>query len=377
MKLPCLAETALRPGRARATLVVAALAALFFVAVTLSPLRSGFADAPSRGPGDVELYRAEVDRIAAGQSYYDAAAAELRARGYPTRSIFNWRTPLPMWPAGALPDPQMAKVLLCILGFALLAMGYALVHDEAGRRAGALFSLLLTGALLPCALGDLFVMPEVWAGILIGLSVAAYGFGRWKIGCGAALAALAIRELAAPYCLLCAALALWQRKPRELAAWAAGFTVYAGLFALHVSKVLPLIQAGDHAHAQGWVRFGGAGFVISTIQMNCYLLLLPQWITAVYLACALVGFATWNSPAGMRIALAASGYLVGFAIVGHDFNQYWGSLVAPLFCFGAARGAVALAALVRAAWNSDALKAQSAKTAAALASGERLPSAAR
>jgi hypothetical protein len=71
------------------------LAIAFCVAVSLSPMASGFADAPSRGASDVDLYHAEVERIARGESYYSAAGAELHERGYPTRSIFNWRTPLP------------------------------------------------------------------------------------------------------------------------------------------------------------------------------------------------------------------------------------------------------------------------------------------
>ena len=50
------------------------------------------------------LYRAEVDRIRNGEGYYQAAAAELTARGYPTRSVFNWRTPLPMWLLGKHAD---------------------------------------------------------------------------------------------------------------------------------------------------------------------------------------------------------------------------------------------------------------------------------
>ena len=79
------------------------MAALLLVAVTFSPLRSGYADAPSRGAGDVELYHAEAARIAAGDNYYTAIESELRERGYPMKSIFNWRTPLPVWLVGVLP----------------------------------------------------------------------------------------------------------------------------------------------------------------------------------------------------------------------------------------------------------------------------------
>ena len=342
-------STTLSPRRARATLLVLALVATFLIAVTQSSLRSGFADGPSRGPGDVELYRAEVDRIAGGQPYYTAAAAELRSRGYPTRSIFNWRTPAPMAIIGAFRDPNVGKLLICAAAFALLGFGFAWMHEEAGMRAGVLTGVLLTGALLPCVLGDLFVMPEIWSGVLIALSAAAYGTERRRLGVVVGLAALVVRELAAPYCLVCVLLAATERRRGELAAWAIGFAVYAIGYTVHLSHVLPLIHATDIAHPNSWMRFGAAGFVISTVQMNVYLLLLPQWVTALYLALALLGFAAWNTPSGRRATLAAAAYLVAFAVVGHDFNQYWGSMVAPLFCFGAARGAVALVPLVRTA----------------------------
>ena len=86
----------------------------------------------------------------------------------------------------------------------------------------------------------------------------------------------------------------------------------------------PLIGPNDVAHTQGWVQFGGAGFVISTVQMNAYLLLLPQWVTAIYFALALLGFAGWTSQAGQRAGITAALYVVAFSFVGQSFNQYWG-----------------------------------------------------
>ena len=91
------------------------------MAITFSPWKSGFANAPDRGPGDIALYRAEVERVRLGASYYDAAAAELHARAYPTRSVFNWRTPLPVRLIGLLPEISLAKALLGVLGLAWCA----------------------------------------------------------------------------------------------------------------------------------------------------------------------------------------------------------------------------------------------------------------
>jgi hypothetical protein len=46
--------------------------------------------------------------------------------------------------------------------------------------------------------------------------------------------------------------------------------------------------------------------------------------------------------------MAAATYVLLFGFVGQDFNQYWGSLIAPLLCLGLAWSAAALRDLLRA-----------------------------
>jgi hypothetical protein len=335
--------------QARAVIAVIIGATLFFVAVTRSPLKSGYADAPSRGPGDVALYRAEVDRIHAGESYYAAAGQELRSRGYPTRSIFNWRTPLPVWLLGVLPDARIGQTLLALLGVGMWLLGFGLLESQFGRRASVVGLLSISGAMLPCLLADLFVMPELWAGVLIGLSAAAYGTERRNLGLTAALAALFFRELSCLWYVVCLLVDARDRRWRDVAAWFAGLAAYGVFFVVHAATVLPLISANDVAHSEGWVRFGAAGFVISTVQMNGWLLLLPQSVTAMYLVAALVGAAGWSGPAGQRIGLGLAGYALAFSVVGQSFNQYWGSLTAPLFALAVGAFPAACGDLWRAA----------------------------
>jgi hypothetical protein len=158
-------------------------------------------------------------------------------------------------------------------------------------------------------------------------------------------------------------LAFRSRRWREALSWSAGFTVYAIFYAWHIAQVKPLILTSDHAHAGSWLQLGGAAFLISLTQMNAFLLLLPQWVSAIVLPLAMLGFAASRdginddlgtadtrgkrsagkserrkeeSPA-TRAGLTASAYVVVFAFVGYSFNQYWGSLIAPLFCFGVAQ----------------------------------------
>jgi hypothetical protein len=343
------------PWQARAVLAIAAVAAIFFVAITLSPLASGFADAPDRGASDIELYRAEVARIQRGESYYDAASTELTARGYPTRSVFNWRMPLPVWLLGKLPGPAVGRVLLSILALAGIVVGSQLMARECGLRHGVICGLWLIGGLLPCFLDKLYVMHELWAGAFILLSVLAYGMKRPGWGAALAIAPLAIRELAAPYCVLCFVFAVVERRRKEVWFWLIAGVIYTIAFGLHAMQVVPRIAPDARAHNDGWLCFGGAAFVISIVQMNGFLLLLPQWVSGVVLAAAMLGFAGWNSAAGRRAGFAASLYLGLFAVIGQPFNQYWGSLIAPLVCLGIAAAPDALATLWRCARRSSAV----------------------
>ncbi len=380
--------------QARAVLAILALGALFCIEVALSPLWQGNVERSRRGAGDAALYRAEVDRIHKGEGYYQAAAAELTARGYPTLSVFNWRTPLPMWFIGRLPRSEWAKYFLGALSLGLIIFAFqALARERNSKEDSPIFAdhasmapetsgqspghfpyiglacvVLLSGPLLFTVLDDLFVMPILWAGVLIAFSLCAYGTCRPKLGLGLGLAALFIRELALPYCLLCTAMAGLKcfptnnrgakENPRrihcglnntELAGWGLGLSAWLIFYGWHWWNVSGLIGPDAIAHKHGWIRFGGAGFVLATAQMNAYLILLPPWVTALYFAAAMFGLGGWQTALGARIGLTACLYVAVFAVVGQDFNQYWGSIIAPLLCFGVVRFPGSMRDLCRAA----------------------------
>ncbi len=344
-------------AHARVLLALFLLTAAFFVGIAVSPLAQGYADAPDRGPGDLGLYAAEVARMHAGESYYDAAAAELVVRGYPTRSIFNWRTPLPVWLVAQLPEMLVANAMLVVLGLTLVLLAFTLLADEGGPLQGMACVVLLSGALLPCFLGEPVLLSELWSGVLVATSAVCYGLERRKAAIAVGLAALFFRELAAPYVVVCLLLAIGQHRYREIGVWAVGLVAYGVFYWLHAQQVLPRIGGDATAHEAGWIRFGGAGFLVATAQLNAYLLLLPQWVTGIYFACALLGAATWNSSAGRLIGLTVAAYTLAFAIVGNEFNQYWGSQIAPLLCLTASRTPAVLRAAWTASWKRSALLA--------------------
>lgn len=336
----------LSPRAATCVLFATWLAAAACVAITMSPLAKGKADDVGRGANDMTLYRAEVVRVAQGEPYYDVIGDELRREGYPTRSVFNWRTPLLAWLLAALPTPRAGQVILGVLAAVLALWAMAAVAKQRGLGTGAAAGVLLCGAVL-LVTGDAYFLPVMWAGVLIGLSLCAYESDRRGLAVVFGLVALFFRELAAPYCLGAVVLAAGERRWREVLGWAVGFAAYIAFYAYHVEQVQARILPTDVAHDGTWWQAGGLPFVISLAQINAFLLVLPQAVAAVYFVAAMLGAASWDTPWGRRVALTLCGYVATFALVGYEFNQYWGVLIAPLFALCAAQSPQAVADLIR------------------------------
>ncbi len=253
-----------------------------------------------------------------------------------------------MWLIGKLPNETMGRLLIGALAVLLLALSMAVIVREGSTVRGLICGLLMSGALLPGWLEQIYVMPEVWAGILIALSICAYGLRRSGWGIAFGLSAVVVARIS---CTLLRHLpgAGPQRSPlaRTVVVVRRAGSVYLVFYAWHAHHVLSLMEAGDHAHPNGWLQFGGAPFVIAVSQMNAYLLLLPQWVSAIYLPLAMLGFAGWNTATGVRAGLTASAFVILFAFIGQPFNQYWGSMVAPLLTLGVAQAPLTIADLVR------------------------------
>jgi hypothetical protein len=337
---------AMSPVRARCTLLLAALCFAGCIAVSSSPLAKGRADETGRGANDMSLYQDEVVRVAGGEAYYDAAGSELRKQGYPTRSVFNWRTPLLVWFLAALPSPRVGQAILGGLSIVLALWSMAVTARERNLAAGGICAILMCGALL-LVTGDAYYLPVMWSGVLIGLALCAYASDQRTLAVAFGLAALFFRELAAPYCIGALVLAVYERRWREAFAWVAGFAAYAAFYAYHIAEVQSRVLPTDTAHDGSWWQAGGLPFLISLAQINAFLLVAPQAFAAAYLMLSLLGATTLNSTWGRRVAFTLCGYLVTFALVGYEFNQYWGVLIAPLFAMCAAHAPAAIANLCR------------------------------
>jgi hypothetical protein len=286
---------------------------------------------------DALLYRSIVERVHAGESYYDAAGSELRDRGYPTRSMLNWRLPTYAWLNGKLPGLLWGQLLLCSLTLATVLLVYGIVRAECGIAAAMAAVILLGFAVAPCVKPNVYLATELWAGTLITLSICAYARNWVPMGVAAGLVALFFRELSLAYCLICLALAYWQKRRGESLAWITGLVAFAMYLEFHSAEVARHQAAGDLAHTEGWVRFGGTAFILSTVGIHILLSEFPPWTWAIYLPLSVLGLAGWRGPMGTRAGFTAGFYLAAFAVVGHPFNNYWGLIDAPLLALGFVR----------------------------------------
>jgi hypothetical protein len=339
---PATRYAALTRGRAAAVVVAWLVATAWFLAGArrAGPEPAGLAQPGARLGGDVELYKAIVARMRAGQGYYDAAGAELRARDYPVRPVFNWRQPTYAWLLARLPRPLMGNALLGALGLAVVLLTYRWLGARGGRThpglAAGLMAITMAGALV----GNFIYLQEAWAGALIALSVCLFALDRWRLAVAASLAALAFREFALLPCAVGLLLALRRRRWSEASAWVAGLGAYAAFLGWHFAEVAR--HLGPHDLQRGWVAFGGATFLVRTASWSPLLVALPGWAVALVLPLVLLGLVGWTDAVAPRVALVVFGFLVVFAFVGNPFNDYWGAMYAPLAPFGlmAAPGSV-------------------------------------
>ncbi len=325
--------------------VIAAGAVLVAIAVLLLVALQPVPPAPpGSGVGDLETYRQIVGRLKAGEAYYPAAHSVLIANGYGTQSVFNWRTPIWPWLQAAVSGQ------LVLIGIAASALALAWLRFR--RLGGTDFALVAAGAL---CLNLCFVVAdgagafaEFPAGLLILVSVLAYGLGwRWA-GVVAGLAALFVRELAAPYLVICLVLAAREKRWSEVAALLVGLVVYGAFFAWHAGQVAAQLGPLDRAYPDSWLALGGLRFMLEASAFNGLLVALPFWVSAIVVPLAFAGLLVSRE---VRSIATVALYLGAFLFVGKPFNTYWGAMVTPTLMLGLPW---ALAAVKSLRWSSAA-----------------------
>ncbi len=334
-------------------ILLATLAVIGILAVVATHYRPPTM-ATTGAAGDLAMYGRVVERMRAGEDYYQAAHDELTNGDYGTRSVFNWRMPALPWLASLAPDAAWADWGLRLVALAAGLAAAAAVATQAGQAAGAIALVALAINLVSAATPGGALFTDIVAGVLILAAVAAYGLGRPLVGMAIALAALFFRELAAPAILVFIFLAWRERRRTELIAWGLGLAAFAVTFAWHWLQVEAALGPNDTAYASGWVQFGGLSFVLATAAFNGLVMTSPLWQTAIVLPLAVLGLAAWPGAMGRRVGLTVAAYLVVFSVVGKPFDAYWGALYTPLMMLGLALLPAALRDLVMAVRSSAA-----------------------
>jgi hypothetical protein len=289
---------------------------------------------------DLELYRAEVQRIRAGESYYTAAGAELRARHFPSASVLNWRWPTLMVLVAHWPGPDEGRLLLAGLALLTLILTVRAVAAVDGPNVALGTAVWLALAVVPIGLGNTILFHELWAGWLILLAAVLRIGERVAASWIVTASALALRELVAPFAGWLLLVALLRQHWREAAAWAGLLALFALGWWLHAQQVTAGLTSADRAQPSGWVQWGGVPFVLRTTQMQLVLLSLPFAVTGAYLAVVGRGLASWVGPWQWYLAAPVAAYLLGFLAVGQAVNVYWGLLLTPALSVAAGRGLV-------------------------------------
>ena len=315
-----------------------------------APAASPAAAAPgssARAKGDMALYARIHARMVAGEGYYAAAIAEQRASNYPTRPFVAVRLPTLAWVqamvgADGVRVLALALVLACLWVLNAGAAPLASVPERLG--ASALLALGGGAALSPVAGYD----HDFIAGLLLTLALLSYRRDRWWPALLAAGAALAVRELAAPFVLLWLAFALTDRRRREAAAVAALLVLLAVVMALHFQAVEALRLPGDLA-SQGWSARAGYTLPLAALGQLTGLRFLPAGIAAPLAVLPLVGWAGLGGRFGLFAALWFAGLATIMALFARPENYYWAELALPAYAIGLAFAPRALFELVRGA----------------------------
>ena len=237
--------------------------------------------------------------------------------------------------------------MLAILATIVLSTG-TLAHGIHSRVRSLIAAISLFGAMLPVMLpGPGFVLlPEAWAGVAVALSLNAYVARRYEIAAACGIAAIFLRELAAPYALVCGVIAAHHRRWREFSFWIIGGIAYAVYYAIHYVNVSAAMQPGDLMHGDSWARLLGLPFVFKTLYPYGWLPLLPAVFTPIAAAAGLAALAAPSAAIHVRVALVS--YVLLFCIVGHPFNFYWGFVTTGIWAHAFVHGAEGLHSLVRA-----------------------------
>ena len=262
---------------------------------------------------DLQLHAGVTEAVRHDGGYYAVAADVLRSGGYP---ITAFTLPLPTLAVvhAWLPSPVVLALLY------LLAAGMTLAWFErfrvAFRQPAAVWAAMtaLTAGAIVGWQAQLVAVPEVWAGLLIALSLARRDADRWTEAVGWGLAAALIGDAAVAYLIVMAAVAWRDGVRREAIGWGLALGVFTIVFALHAHAVAQVVRPSD-AGIGLWPAFA-PGLPIRTWSGVTLLDLLPLSLAALLVLLAIAGWSAWPDPVALRTGATLVAYALLMCLAG-------------------------------------------------------------
>ncbi len=329
--------------RRNAQIAAAMLAALLLVSLTaiVSPgpppvqtvTSGGIAKVDDRA--DVLFYQSVVAGLRGGGDYYQVAADAQRASGYPMRPFVTMRLPTLAMVQAILPN--WATILLLYALVASVLYAWLLRFKPMFARAPPLIIALVLIACgsLVYVRADLAPFHEIWAGLLIALSLALWTPDKWLAAVALGACAMLIRETAALYAIVMVGMAIVTDRRREAIGWFVALALLAIVVAAHAHAWSLVVRADDPV-GPGWSGLLGFGFFVKTMTLLTALDAFSLWIGAPLVVLALFGWAALPDPIGLRALAVFGAYALLIALFCRTDTYYWGLLVAPVILAGLA-----------------------------------------
>jgi hypothetical protein len=291
---------------------------------------------------DAKLYQNISGRVAKGEGYYNAVAAEHRIHVYPLKPFVTVRLPAIAFGFAVFGTHGMQAIMLILICATLVA--WFLFLRQFITSIVYLFSLVFA-ILISCSIyfmvPTIVVFHEIWAAVLIALMIGMHGRAPLWVSVMTTLAACMIRELAFPVLGLMAVFALYKKDWKEAAYWcgaAAVFLLYLGYHAYRVSQIL---TPNDLA-STGWSGFGGWVFLTASLAKTTVLSLFAPGVTGATIVISVFGWLNVNAVKGLYVAAMLSGYFALMMVFARPDNLYWTLLFIPLIFTGAILGIIAI-----------------------------------
>ncbi|MBY0519501.1 MAG: hypothetical protein K2P79_03635 [Sphingomonas sp.] len=328
----------LRQTRARTALILlGAFLALSLTALLVPGAPAAHQHMPGRGGDqtDLLLYETIVSGVRGGGDYYTVTAQALRQGEYPLKPFVTFRLPTLAVIQASLPPFASIALLYTLTAGLIVAWTIRLRPAFARAPPLAIALVLLIGGMAAFVQVELVHFHEVWAGLLIALSLALRRDDRWAHAVAFGLMAMLIRETAVLYVLTMAALALIEGRRREALNWGAALGVMVPVIVAHAWAVSRVVDSADPA-SPGWAGLLGFGFFVKTMSISTALAIAPAWLSALLVGLALFGWSAWPGSLARRVLATFAAYAVLLSLFGRVDTFYWGLMIAPAFLIGLA-----------------------------------------